>query len=60
MRCTRCRLPLLHPAVESGALAWGRHCAKLSGVLVPRARRRAADVLRDERTRDLFEEGWDL
>ena len=21
--------------------------------------RRAADVLRDERTRDLFEEGWD-
>ena len=59
MRCARCHRVLLHPAVTAGRLAWGRHCAKLAGVLQPKRGKRAAqEQERCALTLELFE-GWD-
>ena len=58
MRCVRCHRALLSkPAALVGQYAYGPRCARLAGLAAP-GRKRAAPVVRDPLTLELFE-GWD-
>jgi uncharacterized paraquat-inducible protein A len=52
MKCAACHRPLSKPAVQHGHAAYGPRCAAKWG-LMPGAKQA---TVRDEKTRDLFEE----
>lgn len=54
-RCARCGRVTFLPAVVIGTQSFGRVCARKAGLIEPKRRRRASEVERDTRTRDLFE-----
>ena len=54
-RCARCGRVTFLPAVVIGTQPFGRVCARKARLLEPKRRRRASEVERDTRTRDLFE-----
>ena len=54
-RCARCGRVTFLPAVVIGTQPFGRVCARKAGLIEPKRRRRASEVERDTRTRDLFE-----
>ena len=54
-RCARCGRVTLLPAVVIGSQPFGPVCARKAGLIERKRRRRASEVERDTRTRDLFE-----
>lgn len=54
-RCARCKRFTFSPAVVIGNQPFGRVCARKAGLIEPKRRRRASEVERDTRTKDLFE-----
>ena len=61
LRCVRCQKPLVRPAAQAGAYAWGPKCARQAGLVQHKRERlpRIHDVYRprrrDARQMDLFE-----
>lgn len=57
MRCVICgRAIKTEPALMVGLAAFGPKCARRAGLIKPKGRKSAADVVRDERTRDWVQE----
>lgn len=54
-RCARCKRFTFSPAVVIGDRVFGPVCARKAGLIEPKRRRRASEVERDTRTRDLFD-----
>ena len=54
-RCARCERFTFSPAIVIGGQPFGPVCARKAGLIEPKRRRRASEVERDTRTKDLFE-----
>ena len=55
MRCIACgRTLLLPPAAVVGGYAYGPTCARIAGLVAPKQLRQSGEVVRDDRTGDLF------
>ena len=54
MRCARCGRVTLKPGATVGAHVFGPTCARIAGLVEPKQSRQSGEVVRDDRTLDLF------